>query len=93
MITDLINFAVCSAIGWACICRLNDSISKDYKRARMRYTLLLAGATASGCAPVLFGAMAGVGHALFAGTVLIGILINVPRWKGRRKGDKHAIHS
>jgi len=93
MITDLINLAICTAIGWACICRLNDSVSRHYKRARMRYTLLLAGATASGCAPMLFGPLAGIGYAIFAGSVLIGLVINVPRWKGRRKGDKNAIHS
>jgi len=93
MITDLVNFAVCTAIGWACICRLNDSVSRHYKRARVRYTLLLAGATASGCAPVLFSAMPNTGHTLFAFCVLVGLIINVPRWKGRRKGDKNAIHS
>lgn len=93
MIAALVNFVICIAIGWACICRLNDVVSRDYKRARMRYTLLLAGATASGCAPVLFDTLPGPGAALFAASVLIGLVINVPRWTGRRKGDKNAIHS
>lgn len=93
MMTATINFAICVAIGWACICRLNDVISRDYKRARLRYALLLAGAMASGCAPVLFNTMPGPGAAIFAGAVLAGLVINVPRWRGRRKGDKDAIHS
>lgn len=93
MITALVNFLMCTAIGWACICRLNDSISRHHKRARLRYTLLLAGATASGCAPVLFNTLPGPGAAIFAGSVLAGLVINLPRWRGRRKGDKDAIHS
>lgn len=93
MITALINFVICTGIVWACICRLNASISRDYMRARMRYTLMLTGATASGCSPVLFDTLAGTGSVLLAASVLVGMIINVPRWTGRRKGDKHAIHS
>lgn len=88
MISALVNFAICAAIGWACICRLNDTVSKDYRQVRMRYTLLLAGATASGCAPALFNVLPGPDAAIFAGSVLVSMVINVPRWRGRRKGDK-----
>jgi hypothetical protein len=88
MITALVNFGICVAIGWVCICRLNATVSRDYRRVRARYTLLLGGACASGCAPVLFNAPPSPGTAIFALTVLVGLLINVPRWTGRRKGDK-----
>ena len=83
----MINFAICTAIGWACICRLNSTVSRKFRSARTRYALLLAGATASGCSPIFFQMMPSMGEAIFSGAVLVSMVINVPRWRGRRKED------
>lgn len=74
------NLAICLAIAWACICRLNSDVCKYLLRPRARYTLLLAGSLASGLQPVLFGAWPGIGTVLFGASVLGGLLINVVRW-------------
>jgi drug/metabolite transporter (DMT)-like permease len=84
------NLVICAGIAWACICRLNSEISRRYKLARTRYSLLLAGAMACGFQPVLFGDWPTVGTVLLAGGVLAGLAINVVRWHGmpkRRVGD------
>ncbi|MBO0943369.1 hypothetical protein J1N44_17055 [Acidovorax temperans] len=74
------NLVICLAIAWACICRLNTDVCKHLLRPRARYTLLLAGALASGLQPVLFGAWPSVGTVFFSAAVLAGLLINVVRW-------------
>lgn len=51
----LLNFASCLSVVWFCLCRLNTSKARDYLAARARYTLLLAGASASGMQPILWG--------------------------------------
>ena len=54
-ILAVLNLAVCMGVVWACICRLNTHICRIYRLSRARYTLLLAGAIASGLQPVLWG--------------------------------------
>lgn len=86
------NLVICTGIAWACICRLNSEISRRFRLARARYTLLLTGALASGLQPLLWGAWPTVGAVLFAGCVLAGLAINVVRWHShgapkRRVGD------
>ena len=88
----LANFLICTGIAWACICRLNSEISRRFKLARARYTLLLAGSMACGLQPVLWGSWPDWATVFFAGCVLAGLAINVVRWYGtnvpkRRKGD------
>ena len=89
---SLANFAICSGIGWACICRLNTEVCRRYPLARARYTLLLAGATASGLEPLLFGVRPGVGSVIFSGAVLVGLAINVVRWTGLEKFTQEGNH-
>ena len=89
----LANLVLCASIVWACICRLNTNLCKRLHAPRARYTLLLAGAVASGLQPVLFAAQPSVGTVIFSGCVLAGLVINVARWSSgaqtpqRRRDD------
>ena len=74
------NLAICLAIGWACICRLNSNISRRYRLARARYALLLAGAMSSGLQPLMFGTWSSVADVIFNSAVLAGLVLNVVRW-------------
>ena len=74
------NLAICLAIGWACICRLNSNISRRYRLARARYALLLAGAMSSGLQPLMFGTWSSIADVIFNSAVLAGLVLNVVRW-------------
>ena len=81
-ILAVLNLAVCMGVVWACICRLNTPICRIYRLSRARYTLLLAGALASGLQPVLWGDWPTIGETVFGACVLAGLGINVVRWRG-----------
>ena len=89
----VVNLIICAGIAWVCICRLNSEICRRFRLSRARYTLLLAGALASGMQPTLWGFWPTVGGVVFSGCVLAGLVINVVRWHGavghpmRRRGD------
>lgn len=87
-LVSIANLAFCLAIVWACICRLNTETCRQHRRARARYTLLMAGAVASGVQPLLFGTLPGPGETIFAATVLLGLVINMGRWV-RQYGGHH----
>lgn len=74
------NLALCTAIGWSCLCRLNSRVSRDHLLARVRYTLLLAGAFTSGFQPVLFGTWPSVSTVIFTAAVLLFLIFNAMRW-------------
>lgn len=82
-LVSVVNLACCLGIVWACICRLNDHTCRHHLRPRARYSLLLAGALASGAQPLLFHTMPGPGETILAASVLAGLLINVGRWTNR----------
>lgn len=89
----MLNLAICMAIAWACICRLNSHVARVHKWARAKYSLLLAGAVASGFQPALWNSWTTVGDTIFSACVLAGLLINVARWHGaahphRRSDDE-----
>lgn len=89
----LINLACCIGIVWSCICRLNTAMCRAHLAPRARYTLLLAGATACGFQPLLFGYTPGEGTVLFSACVFAGLVLNMARWRlppdvpQRRKDD------
>lgn len=58
-----VNFVLCAAIGWACLCRVA-MMSAATTRARFRagYTLLMVAATCSGLSPVLWNEWPGPGQ-------------------------------
>lgn len=81
------NLAICLAIGWACICRLNSNISRRFRLARARYALLLAGAMSSGLQPLMFGTWSSIADVIFNSAVLAGIVLNVVRWYAPEKQE------
>lgn len=81
------NLAICLAIGWACICRLNSNISRRYRLARARYALLLAGAMSSGLQPLMFGTWSSIADVIFNSAVLVGLVLNVVRWYAPEKKE------
>lgn len=83
------NLAICLAIGWACICRLNSQISRRYLLARARYALLLAGAVSSGLQPLMFGTWSSIADVIFNSAVLAGLALNVARWYAPKDGGQH----
>lgn len=74
------NLLICLCIAWSCLCCLNSNICRTFKLARGRYSLLLAGAMASGAQPLLFNSWPSVGSVVLAATVLVFLVINVVRW-------------
>lgn len=81
----MVNLGLCLGIAWACICRLNSDICRRYKRARARYSMLLAGAMSCGLQPLLWGSWPTVGSAILAASVLGYLVINVVRWTPQKK--------
>lgn len=57
------NFAVCGAIGWACLCRIA-MMSEQTTRVRFRlgYTVMMVSSTCSGLSPILWGEWPGPGQ-------------------------------
>lgn len=76
----VLNLALCGAISWACICRLNSDICRRYRLPRARYSVLLGVAVQSGLQPVLWRSWPGIAELLFAAGVLAYLVINVVRW-------------
>ncbi|PIG09930.1 hypothetical protein [Comamonas sp. 26] len=83
----MVNLAICLAIGWACICRLNSNISRRFRLARARYALLLAGAMSSGLQPLMFGTWSSIADVIFNSAVLAGLVLNVVRWYAPEKQE------
>ena len=84
MKTDLLivaNFIVCSGIGWASFCRLNASSKAVRFSERLKYTLLMFGATASGMQGPMFGEHPGAAEVVFGLCVFIYVLAGMWRWK------------
>lgn len=58
-----VNFGLCAAIGWACLCRVAMmSVSTTRTRFRFGYTLLMVASACSGLSPVLWGEWPGPGQ-------------------------------
>ena len=77
----LANFFVCSAIGWACLCRISVT-SSDTTRTltRWSYAGLFVAATASGFGP-LKDYWPGVPTLAMSVAVLLLLLDGVPQWR------------
>jgi hypothetical protein len=78
----LVNFALCSAIGWACICRIAvmsaDTTRKTYRAA---YAVVLVCASASGLAPILWREWPGPGQLAMSVAVLAVLALGVSSWR------------
>lgn len=84
---DVVNAGVCTAIWWACVCRLNLLSRRSDWRPRAMFTLTLAGATAHGLAPWFFGERAGLGGTIFSASILASLLLTSHRWKSSAPED------
>lgn len=84
---NLANFGFCTAIWWACVCRLNLLSSDSEWRARAMFTSVIAGATAHGLAPLFFGEQAGLGGTGFSAAVLLGLVLTSHRWRAGAPDD------
>lgn len=84
---NLANFGFCTAIWWACVCRLNLLSSDSEWRARAMFTLVLFGATAHGLAPWFFGERAGLGSTVFSASILLGLVLTSHRWRAGAPDD------
>ena len=80
-ILALVNLAMCLAVIWSCICRLNTDVCRTYLKARFRYAALLVGAMAHGLQPVLFNSMPGYAGTLFSFGVITHLLLGVENWR------------
>lgn len=87
----VVNLIFCLGIFWACICRLNTNVCRHYISARLRYTALMGVSVASGLQPLLWQEWPSVVDTVFSGVVLMGLVINVMRWR-RRAAEEGAIH-
>lgn len=82
------HWIVCLAIAWLCICRLNLDSCRRRLCQRARYTLLLAGACASGLSPALFGEWPGPGTLMLSSGLLAALVLNLPHFHNiYREGD------
>lgn len=78
----LANFAMCSAIGWACVCRISIMDAASTRRIfRVMYTFLFGAATASGFSPWLFGEWPGVGHVLLTAAFVFVLASGAGAWR------------
>ncbi|OZI64627.1 hypothetical protein CAL20_02960 [Bordetella genomosp. 4] len=79
-ITAIVNLAICIAICGSCICRLTHVGKHDLAR-RARYALMVGGSVTCGLQPVLFGQWPSVATTVFAGCILLNMMINASRWR------------
>ena len=77
----LLNFFLCGGVFWSCVCRLNSEHSKQHRRARARYVILLAGSMVHGLQPTLFGTWPGSGGTVFSAMVLAFLGLSMHRWR------------
>jgi hypothetical protein len=79
----IVNFGLCSAIGWGCICRIS-AMSRETTKARWKggYTLLLVAASASGLSPLLFREWPGPGQIGMALAALYVLGWGAQNWRG-----------
>ena len=80
VLLSVINFMICSGIGFACVCRLNSDICRLYKVVRTRYTFIMTGATIFGFQYFFFGTHPDVAGVILSSCVFASIVLNMSRW-------------
>lgn len=81
----LVNFSVCAAIAYACICRLNSYSCKYDLAKRTKYTVMLTAALLSAFQKAVFNETPSMACVVVALAVLIGLLTHMPRWARKDK--------
>lgn len=83
----LINFVLCAAIFWSCMCRLR-LITRDTKESfRWLYIIVCNSAIASGLRGPLFGSVADWFDVISSAACLSLLLMSAHRWQGRAPED------
>lgn len=81
-VLTVLNFGLCSAIVWSCICRLTlMSAVTTRVRFRLGYSLMLVAASSSGLSHVLWGELAGPGQTSMAVAMLYVIGFGYGHWR------------
>jgi hypothetical protein len=89
----LLNWGVCSAVGWACICRI--SVTSHHTTrwlTRISYATLFTTSTASGYGP-LAQHWPGWPELLMNGAVLLLMVDGMKRWKAGEPDDVRKVTS
>lgn len=77
-----INWAFCSMVGWACVCRFSSMSGKTTRsRFRIGYVVLFMAATMSGFSWVLFGEWPGPGQIAMAAAWVALLGVNAGNWR------------
>lgn len=77
-----LNFAICTGIGWSCVCRLAMMSAETTKAIyRRKYEILFTAATASGFSPLLFGEWPGFAQLGMSLAALMMCIDSAKSWK------------
>jgi hypothetical protein len=83
----ILNFLLCTGIGWVCLCRFAVMSAKTTRAMyRLRYVLILVAFCASGFSGLLFGERAGVSQVLVSAAVLVYMASGVSNWRNGPPG-------
>lgn len=83
----LLNLALCAAVAWASMCRLNTTTHETRPEVRAQFVALLAGSLAHGLQPILWGWLPGWGSVMMSGAVLLFLLLGMRRWRNGAPPD------
>jgi len=83
----VLNFLVCTACFWACLCRLNAMTIRVPRTVRAQFVGLLVGSVASGLQPMLFAQKPGIGQLIFSTAVLLCLMLSMHRWRDGPPND------
>ena len=83
VVLALVNLAICTGIGWSCLCRFA-AMSRDTTCCHYRalYVFVFVAASASGFAPWLFREWPGPGQIVLAFASLAYLAASARRWRG-----------
>lgn len=80
-VVALLNFALCSAAGAICLCRLVKMGPNTSAGFIGRYALLFTAATSSGFQPLLFGEWPGAADVLMSATLVLFLSSSRRAWR------------
>lgn len=76
----VVHVLLCVTLATICICRLNHDVCRQYKRARLRVLLIMAGALLSLGQLFIFGTRASPTETLLVLAMVISMALNAGRW-------------
>lgn len=76
------QWALCTGIGAACLCRLNLMTAQTLRFYRVAYSVMFAVSTACGFAPLLLQEQPNRSSVLMAAGVLVVVCAGLKNWRG-----------